>query len=184
MKYAKFLLLLALPVILVQCNSHERKQENNDKVIVKTKIHDGLFLIIKEYTDTTNIHAGKGILISVNPDFLNEKLKGEALKLEIDTSDFVPLELASAPDSTIQPDKKVKLFLSLTDSASKKLSSFTEKHLNKKVALVINGQVVTKHKVRAKITDGKVQVTRCTDNACKVLYIQLKDDYKKKKNVP
>jgi hypothetical protein len=125
MKYAKFFFMLVLSIILVQCNSPENNQKCNDKVIVKSKIQDGLYLILNEFKDTTNIQAGKGIIISVNPNFLNKKLKGEPLKLEIDTGDFVPLELVSEPDSTIQPDKKVKLFLTLADSASKKLTSFT-----------------------------------------------------------
>ena len=41
---------------------------------------------------------------------------------------------------------------------------------------MINGQAVTLHIIRMPITEGKLQVTRCTDHACEKLLVALKDN--------
>jgi hypothetical protein len=39
--------------------------------------------------------------------------------------------------------------------------------------MVVDGEIVTVHKIRSIITGGKVQITRCTDNACEVIRSKL-----------
>jgi hypothetical protein len=39
--------------------------------------------------------------------------------------------------------------------------------------LVVDGQIVTLHKIRSVVTDGKLQITRCTDDACQVIRAKL-----------
>jgi len=55
----------------------------------------------------------------------------------------------------------------------KRAEAFTRAHQGGRMAMVIDGEIVTLHKVRSVITDGKVQITRCTDNACEVLRSKL-----------
>ena len=46
-------------------------------------------------------------------------------------------------------------------------------HLGGKVAMVVDGEIVTLHKIRTVITGGKLQITRCQDNACEVIKAKL-----------
>jgi preprotein translocase subunit SecD len=57
---------------------------------------------------------------------------------------------------------------------------FTEKNIMHQIAFVTDGTVITIHKIRAAVTDGEIQITRCTDNACQVLYLRLKEKVSKK----
>lgn len=138
-----------------------------------------MYLVLNEYSDTSLISETNDFVIPYSHDFLDPNETGQPLMLAIDTSDYVPLDLATEPDSIQQPDKRINLMLTLTNSAKTKLADFTEKNLNKRVAMVIGGKAVTIHKVRTRIEGGQLQITRCTDNACEFLYLELKESYSK-----
>ncbi len=53
------------------------------------------------------------------------------------------------------------------------LEEFSRAHLDGKVVVVLDGEVITMHKVRSVITGGKFQLTRCYDDACEVLLSKL-----------
>jgi len=169
------LFILICIIFFIGCNRNDkgRNEAGNNK------LNDGIYLVLNEYTDTSNIKNGQGKLIDFSHYFLEDNFKGQPLKLEIDTAEFVQIELEKMPDSLVQPDKRINLILSLTDSSGEHLSGFTEKHVGQKVAIVIGGKAVTEHKVRAKIEGGQLQITRCTDNACKYLFEELKKNVRK-----
>jgi len=66
-----------------------------------------------------------------------------------------------------------ELRLELSKEAAADLERMSREHLDQRVALVVDGEVVTTHKIRSVITDGKVRLTRCTDNACQHIYTRL-----------
>jgi preprotein translocase subunit SecD len=72
----------------------------------------------------------------------------------------------------MRPDT-VSESLTRSEEAAADLERVSREHLGQTVALVVDGEVVTMHKIRSVISDGKVQVTRCTDNACQYLYTRL-----------
>lgn len=39
--------------------------------------------------------------------------------------------------------------------------------------MVVDGEIVSLHKIRRVITGDKLQITRCTDNACEVIRAKL-----------
>lgn len=88
----------------------------------------------------------------------------------VDKYDYVPMLLSEKPTTIEQEDNKLQLLLTLTEEASVRLAEFTGKHLNKIACIVVNGEALTLHKIRTVIEDGKMQITRCTDNACEILY--------------
>jgi hypothetical protein len=47
------------------------------------------------------------------------------------------------------------------------------------VAIVVGGEVLTMHKIKEPITSGQLQISRCNDNACELLYVRLRDNVKK-----
>jgi hypothetical protein len=146
----------------------------------KKTIRDGLYLIDKLGSDTMRFDSlsPKEILINFNHMFI-ENNEQEFTRILIDTTEFVPLELEKLPTTEQQTLLKKKLLLSLTKEASAKLKTFTAKHVMSKVALVVDGEAVTIHKIREAVTSGQLQITRCNDNACEHLVVKLKDNVKK-----
>lgn len=145
-------------------------------------IPDGLYLIVKIDTAATQVDTLSSKEIAIYFSKLFEDFNSdEYLRIIIDTTEYVPLELEKAPTTEQQSKAKKILFLSLTKEASEKLKSFTTNHLMKHVALVVDGEVLTMHKIKEPITSGQLQITRCNDNACERLYVTLKDNIKKKK---
>jgi hypothetical protein len=93
--------------------------------------------------------------------------------IELDPSSTVPLIVQSA--SLTEEDARGLPFLSVTldRSYTARLEDFTREHLGGRVAVVLDGNVVTVHKVRSVLTDGKMQISRCTDRACTVIRSSL-----------
>jgi hypothetical protein len=143
-------------------------------------IKDGIYLIEKLGSDTSQFDSLSinEVVINFNHMFIENNVQ-EFTKIVIDTTEFVPLELEKLPITEQQTELKKKLLLSLTKEASEKLKTLTAKHVMRKVALVVDGEAVTIHKIREAITSGQLQITRCNDNACEHLVVKLKDNVKK-----
>ncbi len=91
----------------------------------------------------------------------------------LDTSCFVPLVLAGPPDVRKDDRGLTLLTATLAPRHVKTLEDFTRAHLGGAVAIVIDGEIVTLHKVRTVIRDGKTQISRCYDDACRTLRLKL-----------
>ena len=142
-------------------------------------IPDGIYYIVKIDTTEFQIDTLSSNELSINFSKMFEDYNSEEyLKLIIDTTEYVPLELEAAPVAEKQTEFKKKLLLSLTQEASEKLKIFSKKHVLDRVAIVIDGEALTMHKIKEPITSGQLQITRCTDNACELLNVTLKDNIK------
>lgn len=170
MKHIHMIFIMTL-LTFFRCTSQSDKSLSTSFVI-----EDGLYLILNEYPDSTRIPK-KGVIIPFNHDFLDDNSKGQPTLLEIDTLEFVKLDLAREPQGIEQPDNRINLLLTLSDFAKNQLADFTAKNLKRKVAIVIGGKAVTMHKVREKIDSGKLQITRCTDDACEYLLLELRNNF-------
>lgn len=146
---------------------------------VKHTIPDGLYLINRIDTNAAQLSElqlnEKAVFFS---KMFEEYNSDEYMRLVIDTSDFVPLELDKTPTAEQQTEQKKLLLLSLTKDASEKLKSFSTKNLKKMVALVVDGEALTMHQIKVALTSGQLQITRCNDNACELLFVKLKDNVK------
>jgi hypothetical protein len=144
------------------------------------QLEDGIYLVKKEFGPSNNWPTdSSGMVTKVNPGFIDFSDPASAFWVTIDTTEFVPLRLSAPPDSAHHEERNnTKLMLTLNKESADVLEKFTEKNLGKRIAMVIGGQVTTMHKVKAKIIGGKLQITRCTDNACEKLYFELKDNVK------
>ncbi len=91
----------------------------------------------------------------------------------LDTSFFVPLRLAGPPEARKDDRGWTLLNVTLAPEHVKTLERFTREHLGGRVAIVIDGEIITMHKVRSVIEGGRVQITRCSDDACQVLRRKL-----------
>jgi hypothetical protein len=91
----------------------------------------------------------------------------------IDRRDYVPLVIEGTPEMKPDAQGKSVLTVSLARKNAEKAEAFTRAHLGGRIAIVVDGEIVTLHKIRSVITGGRVQITRCTDNACEVLRSKL-----------
>jgi len=111
-------------------------------------------------------------------DFIDKKYTDsgpdEQVKyVAIDTVSFVPLILETAPETKKDGSGKTILSGALQKEYAKMLEAFTRAHLGGEIGIVVDGEIVTLHKIRSVILGGQFQITRCTDNACEVLRNKL-----------
>ena len=98
---------------------------------------------------------------------------GERRYVTVDTTSFVPLVLAAPPESREQPDGRRMLEVALAQENVKKLEDFTREHLGGRIAVVLDDEIVSVHKIRTVIEGGRFQITRCTDRACDRILAKL-----------
>lgn len=168
------LTVLLLFALLTGCKSNISSADQKN-----SPLPDGIYLLLNEFPDKQSIKRVKGRVIPYSHLFLDDNTEGQPEYFDIHPDEYVPLILAETPDSITQADKRIHLMLTLTPDAKDDLADFTEKHINKRVAIVIGGEGMTKHKVRTRIDGGKLQITRCTDNACEYLFMELRDNVQK-----
>jgi preprotein translocase subunit SecD len=140
---------------------------------------NGIYLILQETLDESeikNIQADERLLEYKN-EFMAESSSQPIQYFLIKKSPDVPLLLAEAPGKGKDAEGKTMLNLRLADENVSKLQQFTRDNIGKRLVMVIDGKPVTAHKIRAEIKDGKVQITRCSDNACEYLYLRLNEKY-------
>ena len=165
-----FLVMLVLAFCFC-CKEQARQQSSVTDQMPIQKIRDGFYEV--RYIDTTGTtklkeegHASLSLDTVFNV--------GDHRKVIIDLSDFVPLEMEGDPIAEKQTGSKKLLSITLSKSAAEKMKNFTSKRVMKQVAIVINGEVITMHKVREAITGPGIQITRCDDNACEYLFVKIK----------
>jgi hypothetical protein len=137
---------------------------------------DGLYMVPAFATDSNWTEpAPEGTMaVPFHSLFLEADERG--LQVLIDTTAFVPLLLDLSPKAEQQAEGKQRLLLSLTPEASELLKSFTAERVGETVAIVIDGQVVTRHRVRTVLTSGQLQISWCGPDACEQLKSKLVDN--------
>ncbi len=141
-------------------------------------LSNGIYLVLRDAENSKSLepaNANERILIDdghlLEPNQLNLPEKPRFVVLS--TERFIPMNLAQKPTKKLDAQGKKQLLLELAKSQVGPLETFTRENCGRSVAIVIGNQVVTVHKVREPILGGKMQITRCTDNGCDVLYTQL-----------
>ena len=135
----------------------------------------GFFLLLAEAPDTTALprpSEGEQILLyeSVPSD---EGQREPRRYLLIAKRPDVPLTLAEAPKKLTGDAGRTELLLELTEDGAKRLAEVTRANVGREVAFLIDGRVVSTHKIREPISGGQFKLSRCTDNACEVIYSRL-----------
>ena len=116
-------------------------------------------------------------LLEYNPLFLDNP-EDEALTVLVETGDYVPISLKESPTKTADQTDRTQFWLqiSLTDHAAEQLERFTSDHLGGTVAIVVGGKVVTMHTIKDVVKGGKLQISRCGDDGCQLLFRELRDN--------
>jgi preprotein translocase subunit SecD len=141
---------------------------------------NGLYLVLRDAENSKSLEpaaASERILIDdghlLEPTQPN--LPDKPRFVVLSTEHFIPINLAHRPTKKVDAQGKKQLLLELAKSQVVPLETFTRENCGRSVAIVIGNQVVTVHKVREPIKGGKMQITRCTDNGCDVLYTELQN---------
>ena len=138
-------------------------------------VEDGIYVVLGEYDTRPSQVSKDQRVLTYNHAFLDDAV-GEPSFIVVDSKDWVPFHLAERPTGVPQEDGRKRLLLTLESVAAQQLAEFTGRHVGGRIANVIDGQVVTMHKIREAITGGKLQITRCHDNACEKLEVALRDN--------
>ena len=116
-------------------------------------------------------------VLRYNPAFLEAEDNHEEAVV-VATDRFVPMQLKEQPEKLPDATDRTMFWLgiSLTPSASELLEAFTRDYLGQRVAVVAGGEVITMHTIKEVITGGKVQISRCGDRGCEILFQELEDN--------
>lgn len=107
--------------------------------------------------------------------FLRDK-KPTPKYLLVGSKPDVPLSLATQPRLFTSQNGFPALDLELTKASAGVLEEVTGANVGRVAALIIDGDVISTHKIRAKITGGALQITRCTDDACEYIFAKLENE--------
>jgi preprotein translocase subunit SecD len=158
-------------------NNARSSSKASTKVATTAALPNGLYLVFDESDQSQKLNpVGKQQVIVYDYEFFPESDRDAATYLTISPEEFIPLSLAVEPQKEKDTQGKPKLMLQLANDQITPLEEFTTKNLGKAVAIVIGSKVVTKHKIKEAIKGGKMQITRCSDNGCEILYTQLKQN--------
>ncbi|MBX9671398.1 MAG: hypothetical protein K2X93_27665 [Candidatus Obscuribacterales bacterium] len=150
-------------------------QDGRKVEVNQTNLSNGFYLIVRESAEKKEVEPVDSTeqLALYDYEFFEPTDRGTMTYVVLAKDKFIPISLSEAP--TKEPDGKGrrKLMLQLAKEQIVPLERFTTTNWGKAIAIVIGGKVVTTHKIREPIKGGKIQITRCSDNGCDVLYTQL-----------
>ena len=161
-------LILMLSIIFIYSGCKQQTQENHSSA------RDGFYEVKFLCGDSIFTPAPGQLALSFDTLFN----PGEYSRVVVDTIDFVPLELETAPKTAQQTEHKKLLSITLGNEAAGKMKAFTAKRIMKQAVIVLDGKAITMHKIRDTIKGPDMQITRCDDNACEYLYVKMKNKMK------
>ena len=105
---------------------------------------------------------GKGLVI----------VQYEGKDVVLDTANVTPLVVEGKPQ--INRDARGNwLTIQLAPEAAKRLEEFTRSRIDRRIAVVVGGKIISLLTVRSVITDGKARIVPCDGEACEALLRQL-----------
>jgi len=172
----RFLLALALCVSLSACRRRETEQPwtvaSSD---VATDLANGMHLvtgILDTWAAAKTSTPGKRVVVD-NHVYDPPSERGAPRYVVIDTTQHVPFIFESAPTAVEDSTGRTVPGIALDPKYTQKLKEFMSQHLGKSVAIIVDGELVSVHKIRAVIAEGKMQITSCGADVCKVLHSKL-----------
>lgn len=170
-----FLMALLLIVTACQDGSHRGEAGQTDGPGRSKGLSDGVYAVLQEAAspESARVDAPGSIVLVYDRKYSDSDKGTPPEYLAIDTGSFVPMILEGSPVARKDDRGFTLLSVTLARDQVKPLEEFTRTHLGGRVAIILDGEVVSMHKVRSVIEGGKLQITRCGDNACDVLFSKL-----------
>jgi preprotein translocase subunit SecD len=135
------------------------------------KLPDGVYEVLRNSLKEKNVLPLKpGEVLAVNRHRYAKHADKEPPRfLVLRSAADVRLDLAEPAKAEKQGDEVVRILLKLQPKAAKTLEKLTTTCLDRQLAIVLGGEVVTAHKVSQVIRDGQVQITGCAEGATNYL---------------
>jgi preprotein translocase subunit SecD len=146
------------------------------------KLPDGIYAVQRDSLkekDVRPLKEGETLVVDHHP-YLKQDEKEPPRFLVVHSAPDVELDLGGEPRADKEGGEVARIFLQLQPKAATALERLTHAHLGRQVAIVLNGDVVTVHKIRMVIKGGQVQITSCVAGAAEHLFAQLKAHQKNK----
>jgi hypothetical protein len=146
------------------------------------KLPDGVYAVLRDGPEETDVLPLRdGEVLAVNRHrYLKADAKEPPRYLVVRSAPDVDLALAGEPKTIKEGEEIVGLLLKLQPKGAMALERLTTDNLGKSITIVIGGEVVTMHKIRAVIKGGDVQITSCAPGAANYLLEQLQARQKNK----
>lgn len=154
-------------------------QSENPKNIAHLNIANGFYLVLEEANESNQLNpAGPDeVILPYTLEHLG--VNGQPARyFRLKNRPEVPFALEDQPVVGDKVEGKTTLNMVLGTGSAEMFRKFTAANIDKTVAIIVGSKVVTAHKIRCEITGGKIQITRCGDDACQTLYFWLKDAVK------
>ena len=146
------------------------------------KLPDGVYAVLREGAmekDVLPLKKGEALAVQRHRYAKNDA-KEPPRYLVVRTAPDVKFDLASEPKADKQGDEVVRILLKLKPAEAAALERLTAGRIGEKVAIILDGDVVTMHKIREAIQGGEVQITNCAAGAANFLFEHLRAYHKKK----
>jgi hypothetical protein len=143
---------------------------------VPRPLENGAYAVLREAPtpDNSLAEGSRQTVLTYDRSKYGNAPAGESLTyVIIDPADYVPLIIEGSPEMTMDSQGKSILSVTLTRASADKTEAFTRAHLGGRIAMVVDGEIVTLHKIRSVVSGGRLQITRCTDNACEIIRAKL-----------
>ncbi|MGA3245617.1 MAG: hypothetical protein ABSE41_13440 [Bacteroidota bacterium] len=139
------------------------------------RIPNGFYAVLIEANsrDEARTDSIPNIVLVYDGKYVDSIQSASPSYVALDTTFFVPLVLEGSPTTNKDGNGRTLLGVTLSRKYIRTLEDFTKAHLGGRVAIVLDGEIITMHKIRSVISEGKIQITRCYDNACEVLLSKL-----------
>lgn len=134
---------------------------------------DGLYAVLDEAPSAEGLARVGGAIRRVPAGDSADPPRYVALDISSGPAAHVPLVLAAPPKAEVDGAGRTLLGVTLASEHVATLAAFTRAHVGGRSAVVVGDEVVTVHKVRQVIEDGRLKITRCDDDRCTVLYSKL-----------
>ncbi len=174
-----FAILFVVLLCACGCSSPTARPTDQTNAALSPGAHsleNGAYLVLREAStpQDARIEGTPEVIMVYDRRKYSEAPPNEPLSyVAINPTDYIPLIIEGAPEMRQDGRGKSILSVSLARKNVERTEAFTRAHLGGKIAMVVDGEVVTLHKIRSVITGGKLQITRCTDNACEVIRAKL-----------
>jgi len=172
-KRRSMLLALATLPFAIACASTPRAVPASIPVDAAT-VPNGIYAVVADAPQVpTRDPARSYQTLRYDPRMADSESTEPVQLVTVETHSFVPLILGAAPEPSKQENGSILVSVALSPKYIKALADFTRAHLGERVSLVLDGEVVSTHKIRAVIEGGRMQITRCDDRACQRILSKL-----------
>lgn len=143
------------------------------------RLASGFYGILADETDPARLPAPtrRRVVFCYDPKVLDPASRDPKRYLLLPARPDVPMTLADKPRKEPSGRGNSQLLIQLDPRHTRRLEEFTRRFaIKRNVAVVVGGEVISTHKIREAITGGRIQITRCGDDACEVIYTKLLGD--------